>query len=137
MANVKIQYFQPLEKKMTDLQIVKANCRSYKETNKNNIPINTEEVQKMSNRNHALKYLNMKTNNEIKTKTEYCKRYHISSNTLNRGLEILGSKVSATRGKGRTKTNENMNQTESNKIKQDKKKHTGGLAFGEIDREKF
>ena len=83
-------YIHPLEKKLSTLQIVKGMYKSMNKTTINDFPSNTDEINKLSNRKHALDYLELKGNNKIRSKKEYCKTHKISPGTLNRGLATLG-----------------------------------------------
>jgi recombination DNA repair RAD52 pathway protein len=93
--SVKIKSYLPPEKReRSKLQQVKDKHRSFTLTNKNGIPKDLNELKEMKYREHGITFLNQYMNINKKTsKSQYCKTNHISHNSLNTGLNLLGYKT--------------------------------------------
>lgn len=108
------QYYQPTTKvpkpsSMNSMTLIKSKVRAMENTNKKNMPKDMDELKKLQRRAYAVEFLNMFATNVIKTKTEYVKNKQISINTLNKGLEEIG-----------TKTKNNKKSTKKDKTKSNK-----------------
>jgi len=113
---VTIKSYLPQEKReRTKLQQVKDKYRSFTQTNKEGIPKDLNELKSIKYRDHAISFLNQYMNINKKTsKSQYCKTNHISHNSLNTGLKLLGHK---------TRVNENnRDQTRPTETNQDQSK---------------
>src|SRR5579863_2018906 len=93
--SVKIKSYLPPEKKeRSKLQQVKDKHRSFTQTNKDGIPKDLNELKLIKYREHGITFLNQYMNiNKKMSKSQYCKTNHISHNTLNTGLQLLGYKT--------------------------------------------
>ena len=91
---VTIKSYLPQEKReRSKLQQVKDKHRSYTRTSKEGIPKDLNELKAIKYREHAITFLNQYTNiNKKMSKGLYCKTNHISHNSLNTGLKLLGYK---------------------------------------------
>jgi hypothetical protein len=92
MISVK-SYLPPEKRVRSKLQQVKDKHRSFTQTSKEGIPKDLNELKAIKHREHAITFLNQYTNiNKKMSKTQYCKANHISHNSLNAGLKLLGFK---------------------------------------------
>ena len=92
MISVK-SYLPPEKRVRSKLQQVKDEHRSFTQTSKEGIPKDLSELKAIKHRKHAITFLNQYMNTNKKTsKAQYCKANHISHNSLNTGLKILGYK---------------------------------------------
>ena len=90
---VTIKSYLPQEKReRSNLQMVKDKHRSFIQTNKEGIPKDLNELKAIKYREHAISFLNqyMNINNKKMSKSIYCKTNHISHNSLNSALKLLG-----------------------------------------------
>ena len=92
--SVKITSYLPqVKRERSKLQQVKDKHRSFTQTTKEGIPKDLNELKAIKYREHAITFLNQYMNIDKKTsKTQYCKTHHISHNSLNTGLQLLGYK---------------------------------------------
>jgi hypothetical protein len=88
-SNIVSNYYTPQVRNVSELQKFKNNYKSMKLDKKINVPDSMKDVLIMRKRNLAVEFLN-KTIEKPISKTEYCKHKHISVNTLNQGISILG-----------------------------------------------
>ena len=92
MISVK-SYLPPEKRVRSKLQQVKDKHRSFAQTSKEGIPKDLNELKAIKHREHAITFLNQYTNiNKKMSKAQYCKTNHISHNSLNTGLKLLGFK---------------------------------------------
>ena len=94
--SVKIKSYLPPEKReRSKLQQVKDKHRSFTQTNKDGISKDLNELKSIKYREHAITFLNQYTNikKNMRSKSQYCKTNHISHNSLNTGLKLLGYKT--------------------------------------------
>ena len=92
MISVK-SYLPPEKRARSKLQQVKDKHRSFTQTNKEGIPKDLNELKAIKHREHAITFLNQYMNiNKNMSKAQYCKANHISHNSLNTGLKLLGFK---------------------------------------------
>lgn len=92
-SNVTVKSYLPSEKERvrSKLQQVKDKHRSFTQTNKQGIPKDFNELKLIKYREHAITFLNEYMNIDKKTtKSEYCKSNHISHNSLNNALKLMG-----------------------------------------------
>ena len=88
-------YLPPERRERSKLQQVKDKHRSFTQTNKKGVPKDLNELKLIKYRDHAIAFLNEYMNTHKKTtKSKYCKTHHISHNSLNTGLKLLGYKTS-------------------------------------------
>ena len=88
-------YLPPEKRERSKLQQVKDKHRSFTQTNKKGVPKDLNELKLIKYRDHAIAFLNEYMNTDKKTtKSKYCKTHHISHNSLNTGLKLLGYKTS-------------------------------------------
>src|ERR1044071_4664377 len=126
-------YLPPEKRERSKLQQVKDKHRSFTQTNKEGIPKDLNELKLIKYREHAIAFLNEYMNIDKKiTKSKYCKSNHISHNSLNTGLKLLGYKLAGnqtTRDQSRpTETNLDQSRPIGTKLehtrpKQSKSKH--------------
>ena len=119
---VTVTSYLPQEKKeRSKLQQVKDKHRSFTQASKEGIPKDFNEIKSIKLREHALTFLNQAMNIDKKTsKTRYCKTNHISHNSLNTGLKLLGCKSSVKRDQLRP-VETNRDQSRPVKTKREKK----------------
>ena len=87
-------YLPPEKRGRSELQQVKDKHRSFTQTNKKGVPKDLNELKLIKYRDHAIAFLNEYMNTDKKTtKSKYCKIHHISHNSLNTGLKLLGYKT--------------------------------------------
>jgi hypothetical protein len=87
-------YLPPEKRERSKLQQVKDKHRSFTLTNKKDIPKDINELKAIKYRDHGITFLNEYMNIDKKmSKAQYCKTHHISHNSLNTGLKILGYKT--------------------------------------------
>src|SRR6476469_1055634 len=92
MISVKL-YLPPEKRARSKLQQVKDKHRSFMQTSKEGIPKDLNELKAIKHREHAITFLNQYMNiNKKMSKAQYCKANHISHNSLNTGLKLLGFK---------------------------------------------
>jgi hypothetical protein len=98
--SVTVKSYLPQEKKeRSKLQQIKDKHRSFTQTSNEGIPKDFKELKSIKLREHGLTFLNQYMNLDKKvSKTKYCKTNHISHNSLNTGLKLLGCKSSVKRG---------------------------------------
>ena len=116
-------YLPPVKKERSNLQQVKDKYRSFSQTNKEGIPKDLNELKSIKNREHGISFLNQYMNiNKKVTKSQYCQTNHISHNSLNMGLNLLGHKTRVNETKpDQTRSNETKpDQIRSNEINQQK-----------------
>jgi hypothetical protein len=92
---VTVKSYLPQEKKeRSKLQQVKDKHKSFTQTSNEGIPKDLNELKSIKLREHALTFINHYTDLDKKmSKTRYCKTKHISHNSLNTGLKLLGWKT--------------------------------------------
>ena len=93
MITVK-SYLPPEKRVRSKLQQVKDKHRSFTQTSKEGIPKDLNELKSIKYREHAITFLNQYMDiNKKMSKSQYCKVNHISHNSLNTGLNLLGYKT--------------------------------------------
>ena len=95
MNSVKSTYYLPPPKReRSNLQQVKDKYRSFIQANKEGVPKDLADLKDIRHREHALLFLKQYADVTKNTnKTKYCKSHHISHNSLNTGLELVGYKT--------------------------------------------
>ena len=95
ISPVTIKSYLPQEKReRSKLQQVKDKHRSFTQTSNEGIPKDLKELKAIKYREHAITFLNQFMNiNKKMSKSAYCKSNHISHNSLNAGLKLLGYKT--------------------------------------------
>jgi len=131
MTPVTIKSYLPeARKERSKLQQVKDKHRSFTESNKERIPKDYKELRLMKCREHAIKYLNDYLNLEKKTnKSQYCKTNHISHNTLNQGLLLLGHKTRINKTNQDESKRTKTNSDDKKPIKKSKSKIVAGQCY--------
>ena len=87
-------YLPPEKRVQSKLQQVKDKHRSFTQTSKEGIPKDLNELKAIMYRDHSITFLNQYMNiNQKMSKSQYCKINHISHNSLNTGLSLLGYKT--------------------------------------------
>lgn len=77
-------------RKQSQLQQLKSAVRSVETTTDTNLPKSFHDLKDMKYRELALKFSNDFISGKVSSKSSFCKKNHISSDSLNRGLKTLG-----------------------------------------------
>lgn len=113
---------------ISDLQKIKNNYKSFTQDLRTNMSKDTKEITQIRNRNLAIDYINLATKNKV-NKTDFCKRKHISINSLNNGIKSLGVKIThKSRMNGNNGTNEAILEPKTNRKSNKRKVSTSQMA---------
>jgi hypothetical protein len=102
--------------------------------NDNGLPSSLKDVKLIRKANHAIDYMNELSQDASTTKKGFCKRHHISSNTLNAGLKHLNIdyNLNSYKNEGGKKKLKRSNGTKPNTSRPSKTKTDKGGASGTI-----
>ena len=105
-------------RKQSQLQQLKSAVRSAETTTDTNLPKSFHDLKDMKYRELALKFSNDFISGRVSNKTSFCKKNHISSDSLNRGLKTLGCQTTPRRDNNKVDQNESkLNKFEKDQLK--------------------
>lgn len=105
-------------RKQSQLQQLKTAVKSSNSTSEKDLPKNLKELKDLKYRELALKFSNEFISGHVTSKDSFCKRNHISHDSLNRGLKTLGCQTTPRRDNNKENQSESsLNKTEKEQLR--------------------